>query len=166
VSDAFYDALATWSQILGSIAFIIVLVWLFVRFVQPAVVASQERKNAEVAETERRRDAARESVAAAQAEVERAAADAQGIRERVDRDAGRLRERIVGEATAEGERVMRNADGELGRARGAARDTLREELLAKALEIARESATRIDPETNARLVGGVIHTIERSEAAG
>jgi F-type H+-transporting ATPase subunit b len=161
MNDAFYQNLAIWSQILGSVAFIITLVYLFVRFVSPAVLASQERKNAELEEAERRRDAAKDVMAAAQRELEQADGDVRLIRERATSDAARERERIVADAKAEGERLVRNADGELGRARAAARDALRDELLAKALQIARDSAARIDERTNARIVGEVVQTIER-----
>jgi F0F1-type ATP synthase membrane subunit b/b' len=165
VNDAFYESLAIWSQVFGSIAFIIVLVWLFNRFVTPAVEASQERKNAELSEAERRRDAAREDVTVAQGEREAADATAAGIRERAKRDADREHARIVTEATGEGERVVRNAQGELGRARDAARDLLREEILDKALQIARDAATRVDDATNERLVAGVVAGIERDGGA-
>ena len=161
MNDAFYESLATWSQVFGSIAFIIVLVWLFNRFVTPAVNASQERKNAELLEAEKRRDAAREDVTVAQGERQAADVTAAGIRERATRDAEREHARIVREATDEGERVVRNAQGELGRAREAARDVLRGEILDRALQIAREAATRVDGATNERLVAGVLAGIER-----
>src|SRR5580704_11718982 len=48
MSDNFYAQLAIWSQIAGSIAFIAVLVWLWIKFLTPAVVASRDRKNAEL----------------------------------------------------------------------------------------------------------------------
>ncbi len=161
MNDAFYDALALWSQVIGSIAFIIVIVWLFVRFVAPAVVASQERKNAELAEAERRRDAAGEAVEVARRELQTASGDADAILQRAGADAVREREHILREARAEGERVVRNAEGELGRSRGAARDRLRSELIAQALRIAREAAAGVDPAANARIVGGIINQIER-----
>jgi F-type H+-transporting ATPase subunit b len=163
VTDAFYDALATWSQVVGSIAFIIVLVWLFVRFVVPAVAASQERKNAELAEAERRRDAAGETVEAARREVETASGEATAILQRVDGDVVRERELILREARDDGERVVRNADGELGRARMAARDRLRTELVAQALRIAREAAAGVGSADNDRIVAGIVNQIERGE---
>jgi F-type H+-transporting ATPase subunit b len=163
VTDAFYDALATWSQVVGSIAFIIVLVWLFVRFVVPAVAASQERKNAELAEAERRRDAAGETVEAARREVETASGEATAILQRVDGDVVRERELILREARDDGERVVRNADGELGRARMAARDRLRTELVSQALRIAREAATGVGSADNDRIVAGIVNQIERGE---
>jgi F-type H+-transporting ATPase subunit b len=163
MTDASYEQLAVWSQVLGSIAFLVVLVYLFRRFVAPAVAASKERKNAELAEAERRRDAARDLVAVAQHELAVADDDVQAIRERAARDAARERERIVEDAKGEGERLLRNADGELDRGRAAAQEILRDELLAKALEIAREAAAKVDPATNERLVAGVVATLEREK---
>lgn len=163
MTDAFYDALATWSQVVGSIAFIIVLVWLFVRFVVPAVAASQERKNAELAEAERRRDAAGETVEAARREVETASGEAAAILQRVDGNVVRERELILREARDDGERVVRNAEGELGRARMAARDRVRAELVAQALRIAREAAAGVGSADNDRIVAGIVNQIERGE---
>ena len=161
MNDAFYASLATWSQVFGSIAFLAVLVYLFNRFVAPAVVASQERKNAELLEAERRRDAAKEDVVAAQRDREAADAAVAGIRERAKRDSEREHSRIVADATGEGERLVRNAQGELGRARDAARDVLREEILDRALQVARDAAARVDDATNERLVASVVAGIER-----
>jgi len=73
------------------------------------------------------------------------------------------RERIVAEATAEGERVVRNAQAELGRARYAARDRLRAELIERALDVARQTAaSRIDGETDRTLIDGVLAAIDPS----
>jgi F-type H+-transporting ATPase subunit b len=157
----FYQSLAIWSQVLGSIAFVVVLVWLWVRFVNPAVVASQERKNAELAEAEKRRDDTKEEVEVAQREVLAADADVVAIRERAEGDAKRVHERILAEAQSEGQRVVRNAQGELERRRTAARERLRAELFERAIAIAREGAGRLDDSTNQRLVGEVVETIER-----
>ena len=164
MSDSFYESLAVWSQVFGSIAFLGVLVFLFVRFVSPAVRASQERKNAELAEAERRRDAARGDVDAARAERAAAQATAADILERGARDGERERRRLIEEANAEGQRLIRNAEGELGRARYAARARLRQELIAKAVEIAQGAATRLSPDENATVIGGVLQAIERNEA--
>lgn len=166
MSDAFYEGLAVWSQVAGSIAFIAVLIYLFNRFVRPAVAASQDRKNAELAEAEHRRDAAKELVVVAQRELANADEDVRAIGDCAQRDAAHERARIIGDATSEGERVVRNAEGELGRARSAARDALREDLVERALQIAREAASRVDAETNARVVGGLVDRIERGESGG
>ena len=161
MSESFYQSLAVWSQVLGSIAFVVVLVWLWIRFVNPAVVASQERKNAELAEAEKRRDETKEEVEVAQREVLAADGDVASIRERAQLDAQRVHQRILAEARAEGQRVVRNAQGEMERRRTAARERLRAELFEKAIAIAREAAGRLDDATNERLVGEVVETIER-----
>jgi F0F1-type ATP synthase membrane subunit b/b' len=165
MSDAFYEALAVWSQVAGSVAFIVVLVYIFNRFVGPAVAASEQRKNAELADAERRRDAAKELVVVTRSEVASADDEVRAIGERAARDAAHERARIVGEAKAEGERVVRNAEGELGRARGAARERLRDELVERALQIARDAASRVDDGTNARVVSGVMDRIDHEDAS-
>ena len=159
----FYESLALWSQVAASILFLCVLVWLFVRFVTPAVRASQERKNAELVEAERRRDAAQAEVAVAQAELAATDGDVQAIGARSERDAERERQRLIAAAKADGERQVRNAEGELGRGRAAARDLLREELLERALAIARGAAARIDDGANQRLIGEALAAAERGD---
>lgn len=164
MSDAFYEQLATGSQVVASILFIIVLVVLWQKFVAPAVVASQARKNAELAESEARRDAALTETETARAEIARAEDDARAIRARGATDAARTREKILADAKAEGERLVRNADGELDRGRSAARDALRADLLEKAMQIAREASLHLDEATNRRLVGEAVDTAERGNA--
>jgi len=160
MNEAFYEHVALWSQVLGSVAFLAIVVWGWFRFVTPAVIAQRDQKNAELVEAERRRDAARAEVDAARRELESAAHDARAIRARAEHDAGRLRERIVTEAASEGDRLVRNAEGELSRGLMAARERLRDELLARALEIARESAINVGSETERRLVDDVISSLE------
>ncbi len=164
MSDQFYQQVAIWSQILGSVVFIVVLVVIWIRFVTPQVLRARDAKNAELAEAERRRDAAKEEIDEARRELAVATSEAQSIRSRGTSDAQALHDRIVGDAQREGERQVRNAEGELERGRRAARETLRTELIAKALEIARESASRLDEGTNRRLVGDVVETLEKGGA--
>lgn len=161
MNDQFYQQVAIWSQVLGSIAFMIMLVYVWVRFVTPAVLKSRDAKNAELTEAERRRDAAKEEIDEARRELAVATSEAQSIRNRGNGDAQALRERILADAKREGERQVRNAEGELERSRLAAREVLRAELIAKALEIARDSASRLSEDTNRRLVGDVVDTLER-----
>ena len=161
---AFYEQLARWSQVAGSAVFIAVLVYVFVRFIQPAIIAAQEHKNAELEDAVGRRDAAAEDVKVAERELETVSQYCEAIRERGERDARRERERIAAEAAGEGERIVRNAEGELERARAGAREMLRHELVAKAVEIARANAARLDAEANRRLVANVVHTALREGA--
>jgi F0F1-type ATP synthase membrane subunit b/b' len=164
VSDAFYQQVATWSQILGAFAFLAVLVYLWNRFLTPAVLAAQIQKNAELAEAEKRRDAAKAQVAAAELELAKAGEDVGAIGARAVRDAGHLREKILAESKAEGERLLRNAEGELARGRLSARELLREELLTKALQMARESAAGMSETVNSRLVAQVVESLEHGAA--
>jgi F-type H+-transporting ATPase subunit b len=160
MNQAFYEQVALWSQVLGAVAFLAVVVWGWFRFVTPAVIAARDQKNAELLEAEKRRDAARVEVETARRELEAAAADIAAIRARAEHDVALLRERTLSEARAEGERVVRNAEGELERSRLAARERLREELLARALEIARASAKNVGDETDRRLTSDVISSLE------
>jgi F-type H+-transporting ATPase subunit b len=155
-----YEQIALWSQILGSAAFVAVLVYVFRRFIAPAVTASQVRKNAELVESEQRRDAARADVDVAKGELETAQQEARGITERAVLDGKRERERLIAEAKSEGERLVRNAEGELARGREAAREALRDQLLERALTVARESAPRrIDERKDHELVEAVLAAI-------
>jgi len=161
MTDQQYTNLAIWSQILGAFAFLAVVVWLWVRFLTPAIVASRDRKNAELAQAERARDAAKEEIDVARHELAVASSDAQAIRSRGHGDAKTLQERILAEAIRDGERQVHNAEGQLQFGRAAARETLRLELIAKALDIARESASRLGDDVDRRLTGDVVESLER-----
>ena len=160
MSDSFYEQLAVGSQIVASILFIIVLVYLWRRFLAPAVLASQARKNAELLDAEQRRDAAKAEVGVAQGEAKVADDDVRAITQRGQTDAANTRERILREGRAESDRLLRNAEGELERARSAARERLRDDLLEKAIAIARRAAVEVDDATNRRLVSETVDTVD------
>jgi F0F1-type ATP synthase membrane subunit b/b' len=148
-----YDLIAQWSEIIGGIAFVIVAVWLFRKFALPAVRSGEIARNADLVNAERRRDDLRAEVEAATAERDTALREAQAIALRAQADAQRLADTIVTDARREGTRLIQNAQGELERARIAARDQLRIEFIEKALLRARELAgTRVTDSINARLV--------------
>jgi F0F1-type ATP synthase membrane subunit b/b' len=166
-SVAFYEHLACWSQVFGSVAFLAVLVYVFRRFLIPAVIASQERKNAELVEAERRRDAAREDVVVAMRELGDVDEEVKALRVRAAVDARRERERILADATTEGKHWVSSAEKELERGRLAAREAFRVALLDKALRIARRSAAEhIDAQTDRELVSGLMDAVDhRSDDA-
>jgi F-type H+-transporting ATPase subunit b len=160
--DSFYVLAALWSQVVASILFIVVLAWLWVKFIQPAIMAAQERYNKQIAEAERHRDEAKATLDLLKAEVNGASHDADLIKERADAHAQREYDGAVTEAKEAGERALANARGELERARAAAREQLRDELLDKALASARaEAQRRIDAPANARLVDSFVASLER-----
>lgn len=164
--DPFYEMLARWSQILGALAFIAVLVYLFRKFLAPAVAGAEAAKNAEIEDMERQRASAIADLERARSETADTAARAASIRERGERDAVSERERILAEARADGERSLHNAEGELVRGRSSANERLRARILVRALEIAREGAAkRVDAATNERIIGSVIDSIENEGAA-
>jgi len=163
MSDAqFYVQVASWSQVAASILFIAVLVWLWLRFIQPAILAAQERANKQIAEAERHRDEANAMIDLLQSQVDGAGHDAEAIKERAKAQAQREYEAAIAEAKEAGERALASAHGELPRARAAAREQLRVELLDKSLTRARSDAKRrVDAGTNARLVDQFLASLER-----
>ena len=75
------------------------------------------------------------------------------------------REAVLREARDAGERALRDAQGELGRARAAARQELRDELIDKALAQARATALeRVDAAADRKLVGSFVQSLERGRA--
>jgi F0F1-type ATP synthase membrane subunit b/b' len=164
VNAAFYEHVAFWSQLAGSLAFIACIVYGWVRFVTPAVIAQRDRKNAELFEAEKRRDSLQAEVEVARREVARAEVEADAIRARAERDAQRLHDRIIAEAQAEGERLVRNAEGELERGRLAARDLLRDELLSQAVQIAVRAAKSLEPGSDRGLIDSAVASLERGAA--
>jgi F0F1-type ATP synthase membrane subunit b/b' len=154
------DQLAMISQIAGAVIFVIVAIWMFNKWVKPAVITYQATKNAELAENEARREQMKAAVAAAQAEIDTAQSDAAEIRSRATDVAERERAHALDEARAEAARIVRNAEDELGRARMAARDRLRIEFIEKALVKARAEATRrIDGPIERRLVEATVDDV-------
>lgn len=156
----FFDRLAQWSEIVGGFAFIIVAIFLFMKYALPAVRATQVARNADLVHAEQRREALKAEVNKARAEVEAADRDAQSIKARSTVDAAREHDRLVAEARADGERAVANARGALDRARIAARAQLRAELIERALQLARSEAdSRIDATVNAKLVSATVQTL-------
>ncbi|HUA09365.1 MAG TPA: ATP synthase F0 subunit B [Candidatus Acidoferrales bacterium] len=157
-----YDEIAKWSNVVSAVVFMAVIVYLWLRFVQPAVVAAQAKSNEMIKEAERHRDEAKAAIDVLQRELEGARRDAELIRERAREQAQREADAIVTDAKTSGERAVHNAQGELGRARAAARVRLRAELADKALDLAREQAQqRVDGALNERLVQGFVASLER-----
>ncbi len=156
-----YDLIAAWSQIVSSVLFLIVLVWLFRKFLVPVVLAAQQTKNEEIARAERHRDEAKGELERLQSDLGAASQEAEAIRARAGAQAGREQETAIAQAREAGERAVRNAQGELARARAAAREVLRMELLEKALRQARTDAkTRVDARLDGVLVERFVATLE------
>jgi F0F1-type ATP synthase membrane subunit b/b' len=157
----FYESLALWSEVLGAVAFLVVLVVGFMKYLTPAVAAATAARNAGLRDAEARRDKAKADVAAARAELETAEQDAISIRARGVEDASREREKIVAEATSSGEHAVHSAEGELDRARMAGSDALRADIVARALEIAREQAPkRVSAGMQSGLMADVVDRLE------
>jgi F0F1-type ATP synthase membrane subunit b/b' len=161
VNGNFYVQVAIWSQVVSAVFFIACLVLLWVRVLQPMVLAAQDRSNRQIAEAERHRDEAKASLDALKGEIESANRDAELIRERAQRQGERERHAALAEANVEGQRALRNAEGELERARESARTRLRAKIAGRALDVARDEAQRrIDTAINAKIVARFLTSLE------
>jgi F0F1-type ATP synthase membrane subunit b/b' len=156
-----YFHIAVWSQIVSSIFFIGVLVFIWFRWLLPVFMAAQQRSNRQIAEAERHRDEVKGALEALREEIESARRDAELIERRARQHAEHDRELSRSEATEAGERALEDANRELERARAAARLRLRDEMLEAALQLARESAMqRVGPELDARFVDRFTASLE------
>jgi F0F1-type ATP synthase membrane subunit b/b' len=161
-SHDFYVQAAAWSQVIASLLFVAVLLWLWFRYIQPAILASQANSNRQIAEAERHRDEAKAALELLKTATHGASHDAELIKERAVAQAARESEAAIAEARGAGERALRNAQGEFSRALTSARAQLRDELAGKALDRARsEAMRRVDAGLDARLVDGFIGSLER-----
>lgn len=157
-----YEAIALWSQVVAAVAFAVIVVVGFIKMITPAINSATAAKNDEIHENERRRDEALRDLEAAREELSRAKTDARSIGERIRHDARVEAQDIIVEARTDADRMIRNARGELARCRAAARDHLRIELIEKALNLARQSASqRIDARVDTMLVDHFISELER-----
>src|SRR5580692_5731504 len=107
--DSFYIQIAVWSQVVASALFLCVLAWLWFKFIQPAILAAQERYNKQIAEAERHRDEAKATLDLLQSDIDGAAQDAELIKQRAEAEAVREHDAIVAETRDAGERSLRNA---------------------------------------------------------
>lgn len=156
-----YESVALWSEVISAAAFVAALIWVWAKYIQPAVTRAQENANARIAEAERHRDEAKAQLERLERSIADAQRDAAAIKERVREQASGETQAIVGEARDAGERALRNARGELDRARAAARVTYRDELLESALQQARaEAAERVDDRVNRELLAGFLTSLE------
>lgn len=162
-SPDFYVEAAAWSQVVASVLFIAVLVWLWIRFIQPAILTAQANANKLIAEAERHRDEAKATLDLLKNETNGASVDADAIRARAAEQAQREYDAAVAEARTAGERALTSARGEFDRAMAAARERMRDELAHKALDRARtEAARRVDAAGNERMVDDFMNRLERT----
>jgi F0F1-type ATP synthase membrane subunit b/b' len=162
VNDArLYLQIAVWSQIVSSIVFVGVLVFMWFRWIMPFVMSAQERSNRQIAEAERHRDEVKGALEALNAEIDTARHDAQLIAQRAASRAEHERALLLKESSDAGERLLADAGRELERARAAARHQLRDEIVENALRLARDEATaRAGPDVDARLVDALTGSLE------
>ena len=158
-----YLHIALWSQVISSVIFIAVLVFIWFRWIQPVVMAAQERSNRQVAEAERHRDEVKAALELLHAQIEIARQDADLIVTRANDRAEHERRALLDEAVSAGERALENAGRELERARAAARRRMRDELFERAMSLARTDATqRAGPALDGQLISRVTSSLEQS----
>jgi F0F1-type ATP synthase membrane subunit b/b' len=152
-----YETIAQYSEIIGGFAFLIVSIWLFRKFVLPAIRAGEISRNSDLVNTEHRREELRDEVAEARAEIEAADRDVQAILARAETDARHEHETILADARREGLRLVHNARSELDRGRIAGRDKLRIEFIEQALNRARAlAAEQLSHADDAKLVAKTV----------
>lgn len=160
-----YTLIAEYSQIASAVLFVLALAWIWVKFLQPAVVAAEQKTNDSIAAAERHREEVKARFESVQGEIAAAHEDAERILTRAKTQAQSEHEQIVREAREAGERSLRSARGELERARAAAREQLREEIVVAALDLARaDAARRVDARVDAHLVSAFLSRVEREGA--
>jgi F-type H+-transporting ATPase subunit b len=163
VTDAqFYLRIALLSQVVSSIVFIGVLVYMWFRWIVPVVITAQERSNAQIAEAERHRDEAKAALQALHEEIESARRDAALIEQRAGEHAEHERLALLRDTQGAGERALTDAGKELQRARAAARSRFRDEILGRALTLARQDAKqRAGPALDAVMVERFVNSVEQ-----
>lgn len=166
MTDAqFYLRIALLSQVVSSIVFIGVLVYMWFRWIVPVVITAQERSNAQIAEAERHRDEVKAALQALHEEIESARRDAALIEQRAGEHAEHERLALLRDTQDAGERALTDAGKELQRALAAARVLLREEILGGALTLAREDAQRrAGPPLDAAIVAGFVNSLEHGSS--
>jgi F-type H+-transporting ATPase subunit b len=158
-----YLQIAIWSQVASSIVFIGALVFAWFRWLLPVFMTAQERSNRQIAEAERHRDEVKGALEALRREIESARHDAGLIEQRASEHAEHERQALLAEATDAGERALADAGRELERARAAARQQLRDELLDRALGLARRDAiARVDAALDTRVVDRFVDSLEHA----
>jgi F0F1-type ATP synthase membrane subunit b/b' len=159
----FYIRVALWSQVISSVIFIGVLVYLWFRFIVSVVIAAQERSNRQIADAERHRDEVKGALEALRGEIETARHDAQLIEQRASGRAEHERVLLLNEADDAGKRALADAGRELDRALTAARHRLRDDMLERALALARSDAMqRIGPDLDARFIERFTGSLEQA----
>lgn len=158
-----YQAIAEWSQVVSSLLFLLALVIMWLKFLQPAVLAAQAAQNARILEAERHRDEAKAALEGLHADIDAAQRDAAAMKNRVGTQIASERADAIAEAREAGERALKEAQGELARSRVAAAAQLRDELIEKALAQAKENAQRrIDDAAERKLTGSFVRSLEGS----
>jgi F0F1-type ATP synthase membrane subunit b/b' len=164
VSDAqLYLRIAVWSQVASSVVFIAVLVWMWFRWLLPVFLSAQDRSNKQIAEAERHRDEVKAALETLRTQIDSAHRDADLIVARAGEHADHERLASLEECKDAGERALADAGKEMDRARAAALRRLRDDVLSRALSVAREdAATRVGPVQDQRLIDTFVQSLEHA----
>lgn len=163
----FYEKVSVASQFFSAILFALIMVWMWIKFIAPALKVAQDNENKQIALTELHLEESKAALDQLRQENQGAARDAEAIRKRAAELAAYERDIALAEAKESGERVLHNAAGELDRARAAGRERLRTELVDRVLGIARARAIqRVDGATDAKLIASFVASVEKSNASG
>jgi F0F1-type ATP synthase membrane subunit b/b' len=163
----FYEKVSVASQFFSAILFALIMVWMWIKFIAPALKVAQDNENKQIALTELHLEESKAALDLLRQQNEGAARDAESIRKRAVELAAYERAIALAEAKESGERVLHNASGELDRARAAGRERLRIELVDRVLGIARARAIqRVDGATDAKLIASFVASVEKSTANG
>jgi F0F1-type ATP synthase membrane subunit b/b' len=147
------------------IIFLALIIWLFNRYVKPALVAHQEAQNRIVADAIAYRDRGNTDVDTARAAIEQAKLDAATMVQVGEAQAARLIEAEVAAAKEHALRIVTHSSGELERERYRVRRELLEETVETAHTKAQELAkSEIDAYKQRTLVEQLIDHLERSGA--
>lgn len=159
-----YVSLSIWSQGISAFLFLVALIAIWMKYIQPAIIVAQAAQNEQIAQAERHRDEAKAGLEALQGEIAAAQRDASAIKERILGLAASERESTLREAREAGERALRNAQGEHERAAAAANRRFRDDLLRQALQIARRQAkAQVDAGADRQLLSTFFATLEHGE---
>jgi F0F1-type ATP synthase membrane subunit b/b' len=161
MNQTLYVHIAVWSQVVSSVVFIAVLVFMWFRWLLPVFMSAQERSNRQIAEAERHRDEVKAALETLHAEINTARHDSELIAQRAADHAEHERQALLSEATDAGERALQNAGQELDRALAAGRRRLRDELLERALQVARsDAAQRVGLALDSRLIDNFVGSLD------
>ncbi|HXN08650.1 MAG TPA: hypothetical protein VN860_03220 [Candidatus Acidoferrales bacterium] len=153
------------AKVVDFVIFVAAIVWVFNKYLAPALVAFQQTQNKLVADAQLHRERAELAIAQAQQAIEQAKVDAVRMVAVGKAQAAKLIEDERAAALEHAKRIVAHASGELERERYRVRRELLEETVEQAHAKARELARHeIDASKQQTLVERMMADLERSRA--